>query len=119
MGQSKQLNPKKQAEYKREKISCTSKHHSRSKGIRNVNRPERNYIKAIIHLALICGELEELSIPLLKTSRIFFKMGYKPFVEPLKDIVDRKLQKRAETHGARKRRHGKPFTPRSLPKTFL
>jgi hypothetical protein len=49
MGQSKQLNPKKQEAYKRERISCTLRPHSRSKANRNLNRPERNYIKEIIH----------------------------------------------------------------------
>ena len=68
--QEKQLNPKKQEEYNRERISANSPHHCRhghSESKRHRNGYERTRIRYVVHLNFINDNLEELSAPLLKT----------------------------------------------------
>jgi hypothetical protein len=117
---NRQLNPKKLEEYQKERISYKSAHHIRHNNAemkRVSSGYKRTCVKAIIHKALIHDNLEELSTPLLKSSLIPFQNYYKPEAETLKTIVERKLEKRIKTHGARKKRHGKSFTLRSTPKS--
>jgi hypothetical protein len=106
-GQNPQLNPKKLEEYERERISYKSAHHIRhgnAKMKRMTSGHRRTRIKAIIHKALIYDNLEELSTPLLKSALIPLGNYYKPEAQTLKTIVELKLKRRIETHGARKRR---------------
>jgi hypothetical protein len=108
-----QLNPKKLEEYEKERISYKSAHHVRhgeAEAKRRTSGYKRTRIKAIIHKALIDDDLEELSIPLLKSALIPLKNYYKPEAHTLKTIVECKLKRRIETHGARKRRQEEETT---------
>lgn len=64
----------------------------------------RTVAKAIIRKAIINNTLEELSAPLLKSSLIPYGYFYKPGAPTLKIIVERKLKKRIDTYGAKKKR---------------
>ncbi len=104
--ENSQLNPKKLEEYQKERISYTSAHHIRHNNAKMKKASsgyKRTCVKAIIHTALTHGNLEELSTSLLKSSLIPYQNYYKPGAETLKTIVERKIKKRIETHGARKK----------------
>lgn len=101
------LNPKKLEEYEKERISYTSAHHIRHGNAemkRMTSGYKRTRIKAIIRKALIYDNLEELSTPLLKSALIPSGNHNKSRAETLKIIVEHKLKRRIETHGARNRR---------------
>jgi hypothetical protein len=119
--EKKLLNPKKEEQYDRERISNNSAQHHRhghSELKRMLSGYKRSRIKQIIQMALIGDNLEELSIPLLKSVLIPFKVtNSKHEAQTLRTIVENKLERREETHAAWKRRHGISFTPRSKPKS--
>jgi hypothetical protein len=106
-GENPQLNPKKIEEYEKERISYKSAHHVRhgeAESKRRTSGYKRTRVKAIIRKALIDDDLEELSIPLLKSALIPLENYYKPEAPTLKTVVECKLKRRIKTHGARKQR---------------
>lgn len=111
---------KKQEEYDRERIAIPKYPHRHRHDYPRVKkrfkRMERRVGQAIINRALFEGNADEVSDALLKTISLRLK-GPKQGAATLRDIVERKLKNRVLKHGARKRRHGLPYTPMSLPKT--
>ena len=112
---------KKQEDYDRERIRLHKYPHRHRRDYPRVKkrfkRMERHMGQSLINLALLEGSADEVSDALLKTISVRLK-GPKHRAASLRDVVEHKLEKRVRTHGARKRRHGLPYTPRSLPKAI-
>ncbi|MGI4788555.1 MAG: hypothetical protein ACRYFS_06865 [Janthinobacterium lividum] len=111
---------KKQEDYDRKRISIPEYPHLHRRNYPRVKkrfkRMERRIGQAIINLALLKGCADEVSDAMLKTVSVRLK-GPKQGASTLREIVERKLDRRVQMHGARKRRHGLLYAPMSLPKS--
>ena len=75
-----------------------------------VHRKERHQIRALTQ-KLSQQQSEELSPALLKTAKS--QISLKKEASTLRELTQWKLARREAQHGARKKRQGQPFTPRS------
>lgn len=98
---------KKQEDYDRERIAIPEYPHLHRRNYPRVKkrfkRMERRVGQAIINLALFQGRADEVSDALLKTISVRLK-GPKQGASTLRKIVEWKLERRVQGHGARKRR---------------
>lgn len=76
-----------------------------------VHRTQRHHIRALTR-ELSQQDSEELSPALLKTARPHVSLK-KGGAWTLRELTQWKLARREAQHGARKKRQGQPFTPRS------
>ncbi len=113
---------KKQTDYERETIRYAKYPHRHRHDYPSVKkrfkRMERHIAQSTVDLALLNGSAENLSNALFDSISLRLK-GPKQIAVPLGELVEWRLQRRIEKHGARKRRQNLPYTPQSQPQNAI
>lgn len=115
----RQLNPyqRKQETYDRERVARPEYPHRHRRYypiVKNrFQRMERHLCQQLMNDVLV-NENQDVSNALLQTVSLRCRGPKKP-APSLREVVELKLERRAKSHGARKRRQGLPCSPRSLP----